>query len=80
MQVAPRRPGGEFDAKLSFLLTMYDTLTVGKTIIFVETKRSAEALAEAMKRSGHSPALLTGAKKAPALFGPRVLACTLPCS
>lgn len=25
----------EFDAKLSYLLAMYDTMTVGKTMIFV---------------------------------------------
>ena len=33
-----RSESAEFDAKLRFLLAMYDTMTVGKTMIFVAVR------------------------------------------
>jgi superfamily II DNA/RNA helicase len=62
LQLPPQRGGAdsEFDAKLKFLLSMYSTLTVGKTMIFVQTKKGAQALADAMRAHGHMPSVITG--------------------
>lgn len=64
VQLPPQRggPNAEFDAKLKFLLSMYDTLTVGKTMIFVQSRKGAQALADAMRAQGHNPSVITGDK------------------
>lgn len=64
VQLAPlgRGPDAEFDAKLKFLLSMYDTMTVGKTMIFMQTRKGAQALADAMRAQGHNPSVITGDK------------------
>ena len=82
------RPSGNseqagFDVKLGFLLAMYDTMTVGKTMIFVATRNGANQLALAMRRQGHQPSVITGecaAAAAAAVSWRRVIDCPLICS
>ena len=59
----PASPSAEFDTKLQYLLALYDTLTVGKTMIFVATRDGAGRLAAAMRAQGHHPSVITGAKE-----------------
>lgn len=51
---------GSSSGRYGFIEEIYDTLQLGQTVIFVETRKDCRALTEKLRDGGHTVSLLTG--------------------